>query len=79
MICNLILTPGCGVCRAGDVQGYKRVDGPSEDELKKKHEEGRKNSPFSNPSRECRRHTCIITFYSSLPRGYANHWLITAE
>lgn len=34
------------------MQGYKRVDGPSEDELKKKHEEGRKNSPFSNPSRK---------------------------
>lgn len=38
-------------CREGEVQGYKRVDGPSEDELKKKQEEGRKNSPFSNPSR----------------------------
>ena len=34
------------------MQGYKRVDGPSEDELKKKYEEGRKDSPFSNPSRE---------------------------
>ena len=43
-------------CRAGDVQGYKRVDGPSDEELQKKHEEGRKNSPFSNPSREPRPH-----------------------
>ena len=41
----------CILCREGNVQGYKRVDGPSEDELKKKYEEGRKNSPFSNPSR----------------------------
>ncbi len=38
------------------MQGYKRVDGPSEDELKKKHEEGRKNSPFSNPSRKIPNH-----------------------
>lgn len=44
--------PANFAAEAGDVQGYKRVDGPSEDELKKKHEEGRKNSPFSNPSRE---------------------------
>ena len=39
------------------MQGYKRVDGPSEDELKKKHEEGRKNSPFSNPSRRFPSHS----------------------
>ena len=42
----------CNLCREGNVQGYKRVDGPSEDELKKKYEEDRKNSPFSNPSRK---------------------------
>ena len=40
------------LCREGEVQGYKRVDGPSDEELQKKHEEGRKNSPFSNPSRK---------------------------
>ncbi len=34
------------------MQGYKRVDGPSDEELQKKYEEGRKNSPFSNPDRE---------------------------
>ena len=40
------------LCRAGEVQGFKRVDGPSEEEVQKKQEEGRKNSPFSNPERE---------------------------
>ena len=42
----------CCLRRAGEVQGYKRVDGPSEEEVQKKQEEGRKNSPFSNPERE---------------------------
>ena len=41
------------------MQGYKRVDGPSEDELKKKYEEGRKNSPFSNPSRKSPSSACL--------------------
>ena len=45
------------------MQGYKRVDGPSEDELKKKHEEGRKNSPFSNPSRRISNHPGALLLY----------------
>ena len=50
------------------MQGYKRVDGPSEDELKKKHEEGRKNSPFSNPSRRIPNYSGALL--SFLYKGY---------
>lgn len=42
------------------MQGYKRVDGPSEEELKKKHEEGRKNSPFSNSERTIHLSCCLL-------------------
>ncbi|CAL8470764.1 g10306 [Coccomyxa elongata] len=36
----------------GQVQGYRRVDGPSDEEVAEKKKKMREESPWSNPNRE---------------------------